>query len=160
MQREGPTMRRGKSEQVVETPGRLISAVTAKWGSLAIDLAATKENTKCEEFVTPEEDTFTISWFHRLKGRIGWLNPEFDHVEPWLLKCRAEAGLGARLIVLTRGDVGTNWFWNIVYTNAAVYALQPRLTFVGHTKPYPFPLIISTWNLPFKEKFSPWRWDV
>lgn len=155
----GATLNRGNSDQSIATPWEFIHAIEARWNiEFSVDLASEEITSKARYCITPEMDTFTVNWTDRLRGDVGWLNPPFNPVEPFLKKCVEEAHKGARLIVLTRGDLCTNWYWDLIHPNAAIYAIQPRLQFVGQTAPYPFPLILSTWNLPFKEKLNRWRW--
>lgn len=159
MGKTGATLNRGKSDQNTETLWEFIHAVEAHWNvDIALDLASEEATKKAPRCITPELDTFQADWAALLGHNVGWLNPEYDPVDRWLEKCVWEVERGARFFTLTRGAVDTNWFWDLIYPNAAIYAVQPRITFVGHTAPYPFPLILSTWGMAFKEKLSAWRW--
>lgn len=160
MGKTGATLNRGGSAQNTETPQEFVDAVEEYWNiKFTLDLASEESTKKARQCITPEIDTFQVDWSGALGvGGVGWLNPEFDPVEPFLEKCVWEAHKGARFFTLTRGAVDTAWFWDLIYPNAAIYTVEPRIKFVGHTSPYPFPLILSTWNLPFKEKLNRWRW--
>ena len=73
---DGPTIRRGKSQQVVGTPWSFIHAVEYRFGLIGFDLAASVENAKAPLFFTKEEDSLSKRW-HQL-AELCWLNPEFD----------------------------------------------------------------------------------
>ena len=152
---DGPTIRRGKSEQVVGTPWEFIHAVEHLFGPLKWDLAATAENAKAGQFLTPEQDSFTYKW-HKLAG-LKWLNPEFGYIEPWVEKCALESSLGAKILLLVPASVGSNWFCEYVHNRAMVMPLNGRITFVGNSDPYPKDLMLCAYG--FKPGFQPWRWN-
>lgn len=156
----GPTIRRGASEQSVETPAEFMLAIYRKFGSPVLDLAAVAANAKCASYITLEEDSLTVDWTQRLSGGIGWLNAPFDPAEPWAAKCEAEYQRGARLLYLCRGSIDSNWWWQYIQPNAVVYALTPRIKFVGQLQGYPSSLCLCTFNVlgvpggPIQR----WRW--
>lgn len=154
----GPTIRRHRSEQAVSTPWEFIHAVEERFGQLAVDLAATAENAKAPEFITPEMDTFKQDWFNVLKGRWGWLNPEFDPMKKWVQKCANEQGKGAEFLVLSPASVGSNWFWDYVQPFATVYCLTPRIMLEGSKDVYPKDLILSHYSPTPNDVLQRWKW--
>lgn len=179
--RLGPTVKRGKSEQVVGTPWAFIRAVEAKFGPLAVDLAATAENAKAPRFITPELDTFKQDWTEWLQGGLGWLNPEYDPLDKWTELCRNQRERGAEFLSLTPASVSTNWFWKFVQPYATVYCITPRIPFVGsHTlwppahglegqrkcndpecegcSPYPKDLMLSHYCANPNHELQRWKW--
>ena len=153
----GPTIRRGKSLQVVETPDEFILAVTRKFGPIAVDLAATNENAKAPIYIDPETDTFKQDWVKWLRGGLGWLNPEFDPMDKWLDKCVLERRRGAQFLVLTPASIGANWFWDYVRPFATTYSIG-RLQFVGHTHSYPKDLLVNHYHDNPSPVIQRWRW--
>ena len=143
----GATLNRGESAQDIETPDELIRAVCWKFGRPRIDLAATIDNRKFPQFIGPGEDSLTVDWRTRLNSEIGWLNPPFDPIEPWVAKCAEEYQKGAKILLLCRGSIDSNWWWSYIQPNAVVYALTPRVTFVGQKQGYPSPLVLATFNV-------------
>ena len=141
----GPTMRRHKSNQAHETPWELISAIEKRFGLIAIDLAATKKNTKAGRYITKEEDSLKCDWAKMLKGGLGYLNPEFDPVTPWIDKSIEQQIRGARFVDLLQGSMDANWFWKML-RHCVVYALEPRVRFVGEVDVFPKPLVLSAFN--------------
>ncbi len=162
----GAALNRGGSAQDIETPDDLMGAVCRRFGYPTWDLAATAANKKARYYLGPGsefgEDSLDlpISWTHRLAGALGWLNPPFDPIEPWVAKCAEEYQLGARILLLCRGSIDSNWWWQYIQPNAVVYALSPRVRFVGQAQGYPSPLVLCTFSVlgtpggPIQR----WRW--
>lgn len=153
----GPTIKRGKSEQVVATPWEFIYAVELKFGMLGVDLAATDDNHKAPVWITPERDTFTVDWTYILSGGLGWLNPEFDPMEKWVAKCALEQQRGAEFLVLTPASVGANWFWDYVRPFATSYSIG-RMKFIGHKDQYPKDLLLNHYHSDPNPLLQRWRW--
>lgn len=153
--RRVPEQKPGRSEQEVQTPPEFIAAVVARWGPIAFDLSASAENTQAPAFFDREADALKQDWT-RLKGNL-WLNPEFGNIAPFAEKCRESRGLGSerKIFLLTPAGVSTNWFYENVYREARVIAIQ-RLRFVGHEQDYPKDLILSVYGDPID--FEVWRW--
>lgn len=176
----GPTVKRFQSEQVVATPWFFMLAVEQKFGPIAVDLAATYENKKAQWFISPEDDTFKQDWRERLKGGLGWLNPEFDPMDKWVELCAKQQQNGAEFLVLSPASVSTNWFWSYVQPYATVYCVTPRIPFVGshnvfpptHPRagerkcgaeceaccPYPKDLILSHYCARPNHELQRWKW--
>lgn len=136
---------RHKSKQDHATPWAFISAVTLRFGDIAIDLAATSKNAKAERFISPRENSLKQDWTALLKGELGYLNPPFDPIAPWADKAIEEAKKGARFVLLTQASVDSNWFWKI-FPYCTVYALRQRITFIGSKYVFPKPLMLSAFN--------------
>lgn len=160
-----PVQKPGNSKQDYGTPESFIRAVTNRFGNIDVDLAATYENTKAPVWLTPEKDSLTFDWMKfdqgsRFPGARCWLNPPFAHITPWAQKCKEEAARGAHILFLTPASVGSEWFAKHVWGHAKVYALRPRLVFVGETTPYPKDLILSYFRPNAGEHFELWKWNA
>lgn len=157
----GPTIKRGQSKTTYGTPWSFIKAVETRFGKLAWDLAADKENKKAPNWLTEYDNSLKFNW-HNLP-QIGvttnllYLNPPFDLIEPWAEKCSREAQLGAKILFLTPASIGSNWFRDHIYGQALVLALNGRLTFEGETTPYPKDCILSCYG--WKPGFEVWTWN-
>lgn len=127
----GPTMRRFQSSGVYQTPVEFHSAVEGRFDLVEIDLAATSRNAIVPRFISPRENSLKQDWTKLLKGKMGYLNPPFDPVGPWAEKAATEAEKGARFVVLCKASIDADWFWQM-FPMCAVYALSPRIQFVGH----------------------------
>lgn len=142
---DGPTMRRHRSNQAHETPWELISAIEKRFGLIEIDLAATAKNRKAGRYITKKENSLKCNWAKMLKGGLGYLNPEFDPVTPWIEKSIEQQIAGARFVDLLQGSMDANWFWKML-RHCHVYALEPRVTFEGEKDVFPKPLVLSAFN--------------
>jgi phage N-6-adenine-methyltransferase len=139
-------MRRFLSSQVHSTPVELVTAIEGRFDNIAIDLAAHAKNAVAGEFITRRENSLRKDWKKLLKGRMGYLNPPFDPMKPWVEKIVDEAKKETRFVVLCQASIDSAWFWKM-FPFCAVYALSPRIKFVGHKTGFPKPLILCAFNL-------------
>src|SRR5678816_1978465 len=123
------------SRQDWETPPDLMAAVIARFGPIYADLAANASNRKASVFLDEGLNSLAGDWPTSWEY---WLNPPFGNIAPWAAKCAqwAKTGTG-RIRLLVPASIGSRWFSEHVHDKALVLALQPRLTFVGATAPYP-----------------------
>jgi DNA (cytosine-5)-methyltransferase 1 len=70
-----------------------------------IDLAASAENALCETFITEDLNALVDVEWHQ-GNKVGWLNPPYDNITPWLRKAIAEASLGFTTVCLIPLDNG------------------------------------------------------
>ena len=152
----GASFARGGSKQDYETPPDFLCAVAQKFGPLICDLAARPDNKKADLFLIPDVHSLTVHWHKLLKGN-QWLNPPFDRISPWAMKCAAESKLGASILFLVPASVGSNWFADFVHDKAHVYLLNGRLQFVGAKDPYPKDCMLAAYGFG-KPGYSVWRW--
>lgn len=152
----GAQFNRGGSRQDYETPLDFISAVKGRFGPLEADLAATKENTKANMFITPEQDSLLPKWEWSLLDGNLWLNPPYSNIAPWARKCHIQSSKGAKILFLVPASVGSEWFRRSVFNSALVLFLSPRLKFVGAKDPYPKDCILCCYGWP--AGFECWRW--
>ncbi len=135
-------MNRHSSNQAHPTPREFICAIEGRFDLIEIDLAATKTNAKAGRFLSPKENSLKQDWAALLKGKLGYLNPPFDPITPWVDKCVEEAVKGARIVLLSRASIDTAWFWKML-PHCTVYALSPRIKFVGSKQGYPNPAAVE-----------------
>lgn len=141
-----PQQKPGKSEQVVVTPWTFIHAIERMLGETFVwDLAATKENARAPNFITPEQDSLVTPWPDN--DELCWLNPPYGKIEPWVRK--ANAHVSCRTVMLLPASVGSNWFADRVFGVATVYLFRPRIQFVGHAHPYPKDLMLCYYSADF-----------
>ncbi len=146
MKRRGPATNRHRSRQDHPTPGDFICAIEGRFDLVALDLAATARNAVVPQFISKRQNSLKQDWTKLLNGKMGYLNPPFDPITPWIDQCVEEAKKGARFVVLSQASVDSNWFWKM-FPFCAVYALTPRIRFVGSKDVFPKPLILSAFNL-------------
>lgn len=139
-------MRRFKSSQVHSTPREFLTAIEGRFDLVYMDLAATERNKVVWRFISKKQNSLKQDWKKLLKGKMGYLNPPFDPMRPWVEKIVEEYHKGTRFVVLSQASIDSNWFWQM-FPCCAVYALSPRIKFVGNPTCFPKPLILSAFNL-------------
>lgn len=160
----GPTIKRGKSKQDHCTPPEFIKAVSARFGPIQHDLAATKKNAvdglgDAGWFYSPEDDSLAQRWDDFEWGSTLWLNPPFHDIAPWASKCEEVRFCRNWLLFLVPASVDANWYIDHVHHKAFVMPLAPRLIFQGEKDPYPRGLILAAFGFGV-HGFEPWRWKM
>ena len=148
------------SEQSVKTPANFMRAVKIMFGNIVVDLAANSQNAQVHPYISPEVDSLNYCWHEIALVNDGWfwLNPPFKNTGDWMKKCAHESYMGARVLSLVLASVGSNWYRDFVHGKAYEIYLNGRLTFEGHTSPYPKDLMLLVWTpLPMPGK-TIWDW--
>lgn len=152
--RTGASFARGQSKQDYETPAEFITAVVNRFGPLAWDLGATRENAKAPAFISPEQNSLAEDVTWNYAGNL-WLNPPFDNIAPWAAKCAAAWVYRNRILLLIPASVGSVWYAAHVHDKAAVKFLSPRLCFDGK-HPYPKDCLLAVYG--DEPGYECWRW--
>lgn len=153
-----PAQKPHRSEQDVRTPPEFLVEVQERFGFIMWDLAATAENTVAAWHFGPggmSEDSLTAEW---PRSGLLWLNPPYGNIAPWAKKCAQACELGSRIAMLVPASVGANWFNAWVRPYAYVFEITPRLTFVGHSHPYPKDLILAVYTPEGFVGRDSWHW--
>lgn len=145
MNRRSPKTNRHKSRQDHPTPWEFISAVEKRFDLIEIDLASTARDAKAGRFISRKENSLKQDWTKLLNGGLGYLNPEWDPITPFVEKVVEESIKGARLGVLSQASVDSDWFW-LMERYCKTYALKGRIRFEGSKYVFPKPLIFSSFN--------------
>lgn len=155
-----PRQKPGRSKQDYQTPPEFLTVVKG-WlgiGEFAVDLAADSTNAAAAQYLTAADDALSVPWAPLTAGGIGWLNPPFAHLRPWVEKARAEQAAGARLVMLVPAGVGSNWFRDHVHEQVLVIFLNGRLQFVGTPAPYPKDLLLLCYWPSAVPGYHVWDW--
>ena len=157
-----PIQKPGRSIQSVQTPRDLLDAVERRFGKIVLDLAASFENAVCDTYIDETEDALAddTAWCDHNASGVGpgvrWLNCPFGNVAPWAKKAASVATADAPVLLLAPASIGSNWFRDHVHGQAMVLALNPRVTFQGHSHPFPKDLILCQYGR-FRG-FDVWKW--
>lgn len=160
-----PAQKPGRSVQEVGTPREFLDAVEGRFGKIAIDLAALASNRVTQVYCGPDHaktaDRDALSpmcqWNWSYTDGLRWLNPPYANIGDWAAKCAEQSAIGpCRIALLVPASVGTNWFAEHVDRKALVLFLRPRLTFVGHSSPYPKDLMLAVYGE--RPGYECWRW--
>lgn len=108
-----------------------------------IDLAATEHNALCSHWFDIAGDGLKEDWawyagaFH--VNPVGWLNPPYSNIDPWLAKARNEAVRGFTTVALIPAPNGERIYHRHVFGIASeVMFIEGRLAFLmpdGKPKP-------------------------
>lgn len=152
-----PRQKPGRSVQDVCTPAIFLTAVKRRFGvrAFSIDLAASAENAVAARYYTKADNALVQPW---TSDGLAWLNPEFAALEPWVERAWAQSQEGARLAMLVPAGVGSNWWRDYVHQKAFVLVLNGRITFVGHTKPYPKDCCLLIYGPDVAPGYVVWLW--
>ncbi|MDX1371509.1 MAG: DNA N-6-adenine-methyltransferase, partial [Nitrososphaeraceae archaeon] len=114
-------------------------------------------------FITKKDDSLAAhcSWTKLIGKGLGWLNPEYQDILPWIYKARRTGEEGGKLLVLSPGGIATNWYRDHVHKKAMVLALNGAVQFEDDNgirkQNYPTSLIISMFGFGFSG-FDVWSW--
>lgn len=118
-----------------ETPQYLFDYFNRKY-HFEVDLAASADNAKCPYYYSVEDDSLKQDW----NGWVGWCNPEYNNIEPFLKKAVESDGVFAFLLP---ARTCRNWFHDYVLPHASeIYWLKGRIKFEGAKASAPFPSIV------------------
>lgn len=105
--------------------------------SFTIDVAATKENAKCERYYTKDEDALTKSW----DNEIVWCNPPYGReLHKWVEK--ASRARGGQVVMLIPARTDTRYFHEYIYGKAEIRFIKGRLKFGNSKNSAPFPSML------------------
>jgi phage N-6-adenine-methyltransferase len=133
------------------TPPELFAELDREF-HFTLDVCATAENAKCENYFTMAEDGLAQTW----TGRV-WMNPPYGHViGQWMAKAYASVVSGqAELVVcLVPARVDTNW-WHDYAAKGDVRFLKGRLKFGGAKSGAPFPSAVVVFRRPENGPLNP-----
>lgn len=152
-----PAQKPGKSEQVVETPDDFIQAVLIRLGisGFSLDVAASPDNTQAPLFYDEETNGLIQPWY---TSGWAWCNPPYSSISPWVEKAWTEAQKGAHIVMLVPASTGSNWWRAHVDGKAYITFLNGRVTFVGHSSPYPKDLALLLYAPFLSGGSTVWRW--
>lgn len=131
-----PEQKRGGSRQDYQTPPELINAVKRRFKieEFAIDLAADHTNCQAAKHYSPDDNSFEQIW--NSGDGYAWLNPPYNHIEPWVKKAYVSR-MVCRTLMLVPASVGSNWYRDWVNRKVTTIFLNGRITFVDCYDPYP-----------------------
>lgn len=97
----------------------------------AMDIAASKENSKHERFLSVENSAFDFDFSTIDRGNYLWCNPPYSDVMPWIklaVKNTDIHGLGT--VMLLKHDCSTRWYSELLkYADKIIEVTDGRLPF-------------------------------
>lgn len=127
-----------------ETPQKLFDKLNEEF-NFVFDLAASKENAKCSEFFTKENDALSKHWPDSKDGYL-WCNPPYGRdVGNWVGHAsRQNEIFDRRIVMLLPARTDTKWFHDYLYKwpRVEVRFIRGRLKFGGSPNTAPFPSMV------------------
>ncbi len=121
------------------TPDALFQSLDDEFG-FQLDVCSLKENAKCENFFTPDDDGLLQNWYG-----VVWCNPPYGNgIGDWVEKAYRESFNGVTTVMLLPVRTDTKWFHNWVLGKAEIRFIKGRLKFGDaiHNAPFPSMAII------------------
>lgn len=113
-----------------------------------LDVCATKENAKCKDFFSPEDDGLSKLW----QG-VCWMNPPYGRdIGKWMRKAYESALDGAKVVCLVPARTDTAW-WHDYAMKGRIEFLRGRLKFGGCKNPAPFPCAVVIFE--YRQRLAP-----
>ena len=107
--------------------------------NFTLDPCATKENHKCNNYYTKEENGLAKSW----GGQIVYVNPPYGRqIGKWVEKAYNENKKGVTIVLLLPARTDTQWFHSYIYKKHEIRFLKGRLKFNDGKQPAPFPSML------------------
>lgn len=146
-----------KQETTYGTPLWLVKAIERDFGlKLVFDLAADEDSYVVRGRSLVYSDTVRVGYkryydfqdnslaqdWNNLSGDL-WLNPPFANIKDWCAKCSTY--VNGTICLLVPASLGSKWFRDYCM-GRPVYILDSRITFDGHTDPYPKDLMVVMFN--------------
>ncbi|SIT00402.1 phage N-6-adenine-methyltransferase [Virgibacillus pantothenticus] len=99
-----------------------------------LDVCATKDNTKCDKYFTPEIDGLKQQW----RG-VCWMNPPYGRqINKWVKKAYESSLNGATVVCLLPARTDTRW-WHDYCMKGEIRLVKGRLKFGDSKNSAPFP---------------------
>lgn len=111
-----------------ETPQPLFDSLNREF-HFTLDVAASRENAKCEKYFTRRDNGLKQSWWNE----IAWMNcPYGKAISDWTLKAKTEASQhGATVVGLLPNRTDVGWFHKNCFFDAEIRLMEGRLKFSG-----------------------------
>jgi len=120
-----------------QTPDELYASLNEEF-SFTIDVCADKENTKCSQFFTVQDNALAKDW----SGNVCWMNPPFGRsLSDFVKKAYAEGIKGTTVVCLLPVRSNTGW-WHDYCMKGEIRLIRGRPKFQGYEHGLPWPLAV------------------
>ncbi|HEX3861312.1 MAG TPA: DNA N-6-adenine-methyltransferase [Stellaceae bacterium] len=121
------------------TPHDFFDKTAAEFGGFDLDVCATDDNHKCEQYYTIDNSGLDNPWAAK-----NWCNPPYSAIKAWVLKARREQLRGNMTAMLIPARTDTVIFHESIYnqSNVEVRFIKGRLKFGEAKNSAPFPSML------------------
>ena len=122
-------------DQTWETPQNLFDKLDKEF-NFTLDVCATDETAKCNNYFTPKENGLIQEW----RGNC-WMNPPYGReIGIWIKKAWEESKKGAKVVCLIPARTDTKYWHEYIFTYAAeIRFIKGRIKFGNSKNSAPFP---------------------
>ena len=122
-------------DQTWETPQNLFDKLDKEF-NFTLDVCATDETAKCNNYFTPKENGLIQEW----RGNC-WMNPPYGReIGIWIKKAWKESKKGAKVVCLIPARTDTKYWHEYIFTYAAeIRFIKGRIKFGNSKNSAPFP---------------------
>lgn len=104
-----------------------------------LDPCSTKENHKCQNYFTKEQDGLVQKWV----GYRVYCNPPYGReISKWVEKAYIENKSGTFVVMLLPARTDTKWFHDYIYKQHEIRFIKGRLKFNDGKNNAPFPSMV------------------
>lgn len=135
--------------QVYETPEKLFNVLNNEFG-FTLDVCATDENRKVDNFIGEDIDSLTQDW-----NGICWMNPPYKDMKKWIIKAYKETIRNENTVVvcLIPARTNTTW-WHDYCMKGEIRFIKGRPKFKGCIHGLPQPLAIVIFGKEYKNNYG------
>ena len=124
-----------------ETPQEFFDRLNAIY-HFDLDVCATPENTKCNQYYTKEQNGLLQKWHGTC-----WMNPPYGReIGKWMHKAYQSAKEGAIVVCLVPARTDTAWWHDTVMQGGQIQFIRGRLKFGNSRNSAPFPSAIVVFD--------------
>lgn len=139
------------------TPQAFFNEMNAKYGPFNLDVCASDENAKCDNYFVEADNGLAQSWIvYDGWPKHGdaypakcWMNPPYGReIGKWVKKAYEESQKGCLVVALLPARTDTKYFHNFIYKKPGVTIdfIKGRLKFGNATNSAPFPSMVVVFN--------------
>jgi phage N-6-adenine-methyltransferase len=136
----------------LETPQWLFDALDQEF-HFTMDVCATSENTKCQEYLSPELNGLKQQW-----AGVCWMNPPYgDEIAAWIKKAYDAALAGVTVVALVPVRSSNEW-WQWVIAGEVRF-IRKKVQFVGapYNSMFPNAIVVFRPGLAGGNRMTIWR---
>jgi len=123
------------------TPQQFFDNISKSYGEFDLDVCASEENHKCDNYFTIEEDGLNQEW----TGKV-WMNPPYGvEIPKWIDKAIEESSHCEYIVCLVPGRIDTKWFHKLLHSEVLndIIIVKGRIKFEGFETGAKFPSVIA-----------------
>jgi len=111
----------------LQTPRYIYDWLNASF-KFDVDLAASDKHHYCDIYFTEDDSALTGDW--SLEGNVGFCNPPYSKINPWIEKAIEEIEFGFTTVMLIPTFNGDLYYEDVLTKSSSIINILGRLSFV------------------------------